>query len=177
MTNVEDLEESVKKLKLPKSEVYPQLLLLADMQDHFDCGRCGKCCREQHPVCVKYHEIKDIANHLGISFKEFKEQYTDGRRDEDRLFLKWDAVGGCCFLVSATGKDENGLNKAFSWCLIYEVRPKACRVYPFFTFNNIQGTTVEKLHLSADCPYIKGAYFKRLKQIRDGELFDKKNND
>lgn len=95
------------------------------------CKQCGECCRYCNPISIDDEECKAIARHLGMSDPSFKDRYIDvlqdqkvqnqkgaGLRDGD-LAIKKSMGMHCPFYDKETG------------CSIYEVRPTACRIFPY----------------------------------------------
>lgn len=86
----------------------------------FGCTRCGDCCRgEPGFVWVTPAEMKRIAEFLRLPVKEFKRRYC--RRVVSRTSLVELQNGDCIFWEGQ--------------CKIYEVRPKQCRTFPFWSHN------------------------------------------
>ena len=100
-----------------------------------DCLDCANCCKTTGPLFTD-KDVDRIAKHLKIKSSAFEEQYL--RKDEDNdLVLQ---TTPCAFLASD------------NYCLIYEVRPKACREYPHTDrkkFNQITNITMKNLEI---CP-------------------------
>lgn len=90
----------------------------------FKCTGCGQCCTgSPGHVWVSPSEVEAMAEELKISVEEFTKKYT--RRIGARLSLierKRGADYDCIFL---DGKR----------CTVYEVRPKQCRTYPWWSEN------------------------------------------
>lgn len=105
----------------------------------FECTGCGGCCTHNDGyVDVTEAEAAAIAAFLGILEAEFIEQYLMLR--EDRAWeLKSRENGDCIFLE----------NKR---CLIYPVRPRQCRTYPFWK-ENLKSSYRWKL-TAQECPGI-----------------------
>ena len=97
----------------------------------FSCTQCGNCCTGASGyVWFDDDEAKRIAEYLGITEAEFREQYARktagghwtldevkrGRGQYDCIFLRWDEQG-------------RGL------CSIYPVRPTQCQTWPFWPEN------------------------------------------
>lgn len=83
----------------------------------FQCHRCGNCCTfPGGAVYASKGEFRKIAKHLGISFEQFLEQYTE--EIDGYVSLKSVPEGPCIFY-------DHG-------CSIYEVRPIQCRTFPFW---------------------------------------------
>jgi Fe-S-cluster containining protein len=78
-----------------------------------DCLSCANCCKTTSPI-VTEKDIVRIAKHLRIKESDFIAQYLF--RDTDG---EWAMQQTPCLFLDA----EN-------YCLIYDVRPKACAEYP-----------------------------------------------
>ncbi len=93
------------------------------------CKRCGECCRYCNSISIDHEECSAIARHLGIDGQPFKERYIDV------LPCGKDGKDGRSCEVSLVIKKENGMHCPFydrkKGCGIYEVRPTACRVFPY----------------------------------------------
>ena len=79
-----------------------------------DCLTCGNCCKTSSPIITE-KDIQRISKHLRVKEHLFVRQYLD--RDTDDYYVLKSAP--CTFL------DLND-----NTCLIYDVRPKACKEYP-----------------------------------------------
>lgn len=78
-----------------------------------DCLACANCCKSIPPI-VNETDARRMAKHLGMKITTFKDQYIKVDEDLDMVMNQ----SPCPFL-----QDDNK-------CLIYDVRPKACREYP-----------------------------------------------
>ena len=87
---------------------------------NFKCERCGECCKA-YTVILDDEDIKNIIS-LGYEKESFAEKDLNPENAEIRYVLKRDH-GQCIFLQYANNK---------ATCLIYEQRPKICKIYPFF---------------------------------------------
>lgn len=88
---------------------------LESAADSFNCNSCGECCKNCSTVSVSFREVRVIAGFLGVSVRRFLRDFV--RRDGSFYSL---LTNPCVFF-------EEGLG-----CKIYDVRPRVCRVYPFF---------------------------------------------
>lgn len=79
-----------------------------------DCLTCGNCCKTSSPIITE-KDIQRISKHLRVKEHLFISQYLD--RDTDDYYVLKSAP--CTFL------DLNDNS-----CLIYDIRPKACKEYP-----------------------------------------------
>ena len=100
-----------------------------------DCLECANCCKTTGPLFTGA-DIDRISAHLRLRPGQFVERYL--RVDEDGDYVLQQLP--CPFL------------DAQNYCLIYEVRPKACREYPHTDrkkFYQITGLTLKN---TAICP-------------------------
>lgn len=139
-----------------KLKAKPPRNLDSQMQDlhdevfqEVDCLKCANCCKTTGPLFTS-KDIERIAKHLKLKPAAFIEQYL---RKDDEGDMVLNSVP-CTFLDSD------------NYCLIYDVRPKACREYPHTDrkkFEQIGSLTIKNM---AICP----AAFKvveRLKKVVD----------
>ena len=126
-----------KKLKA-KPPKHLDTLMQELHQDEFkrtDCLDCANCWKTAGPLFVP-GDIDRIAAHLRLKPGAFVQQYL--RVDEDGDYVLQQLP--CPFLDSQ------------NYCLIYEVRPKACREYPHTDrkkFHQISDLTLKN---TAICP-------------------------
>ncbi len=85
---------------------------------HYQCQRCGNCCRWPGEVPVGDKEIAAIAEFLNMPLYDFIAEHTDLRLNRTGLTLKEKPNGECIFL--------EGQNH----CLINEVKPYQCSGFP-----------------------------------------------
>jgi len=89
------------------------------------CAACGgACCTgESGYIWVKYHEIEQIAEFLGLSIDNFAKIHL--RKVKHRYSLMEKLIGeddyACEFFDVKTRR-----------CDIYPVRPRQCRTFPFW---------------------------------------------
>ncbi len=114
--------------------------------DKIDCLSCANCCKTTSPIITE-KDIERISKHLGIKAAHFINTYLV--KDTDGLWMFQKTP--CIFL------DDN------NYCLIYEVRPKACREYPHL--DRKKNHQLLNLHLknTSVCP----AVFDALNLIRN----------
>jgi hypothetical protein len=80
-----------------------------------DCLACANCCRKMTPTLTGKDKAR-IADHLGITKKEFTDKYLS----YDKKSKDWQMqVQPCVFLDLETNK-----------CNIYAVRPADCKSFP-----------------------------------------------
>lgn len=125
------------KKKPPKDLDY----VMQDLHDaefeKTDCLTCANCCKTTGPLFTNA-DIERISKH----FKQKPQQFIDSylRIDEDNDYVLQEVP--CTFL----GADN--------YCLIYDVRPKACREYPHTDrkkFQQISNLTIKNTSI---CPAV-----------------------
>lgn len=133
----QDLAEKLESGTL--SEIKPDDLFSFECQD-----QCmGRCCTNI-TILLDPWDIEEISRHLGLSGREFIDQYCYLDFDEQ---IKWPfaclrhAKDGPCIFMLEGGK-----------CSIYPVRSRNCRTYPVgravrFDFTGEQGRMEEKLFM------------------------------
>lgn len=100
-----------------------------------NCLDCANCCKTTGPLFTN-KDIERISKHLKLKPQQFIEQYL--RIDEDNDYVLQKVP--CAFLA------------ADNYCLIYDVRPKACREFPHTDrkdFHKISNLTIKN---TAICP-------------------------
>lgn len=100
-----------------------------------DCLSCGNCCKTTAPI-LNDQDIARIAKHLKMKEQKFIEEYVDIGEGHEFSFKNIP----CTFL----GHENE--------CLIYDVRPKACREYPHTNrrrFYQLERITIENTTI---CP-------------------------
>ena len=99
------------------------------------CLDCANCCKTTGPLFTN-KDIERISKHFKQKPQQFIEQYL--RIDEDNDYVLQQVP--CTFLA------------ADNYCLIYDVRPKACREFPHTDrkdFHKISNLTIKN---TAICP-------------------------
>ncbi len=120
----------------------------------FECQKdCSGCCGGSPGyVFVNENEIETIRQHLGISRKDFIENYT--KAVEDRISLldvekdNWNCV------MLKKGK-----------CTIYGIRPMQCRTFPFWPRNIVSKEAWTDL--KQDCPGVNRGRLFTMEEIED----------
>ena len=109
--------------------------------DKIDCLSCANCCKTTSPIILE-QDLKRIAKFLRIKPAIFEETYL--KKDTDGLWMFQETP--CVFL-----DDDN-------YCLIYDVRPKACREYPHL--DRKKNAQLLDLHVknAAICPAVFDAF-------------------
>ncbi len=81
--------------------------------EKIDCLSCANCCKSISPI-ITNRDIDRISKHLKMKRSDLIDQYFEMDEDEDYVFKETP----CPFLMPD------------NYCMIYDVRPKACREYP-----------------------------------------------
>lgn len=79
-----------------------------------DCTKCANCCKILGPLFTE-SDISRIAKHFRMRLLVFEDMYLRVDEDNDKVFKSIP----CPFL----GEDN--------LCSIYDIRPKACREFPY----------------------------------------------
>ncbi len=87
-----------------------------EIEEQIDCRACASCCKVAE-TNISGRDAERLAKHLGISKREFIEQYTTASAFEEREIILRRRESGCIFLE---GND----------CTVYEARPDTCRNFP-----------------------------------------------
>ncbi|MGO1751398.1 MAG: YkgJ family cysteine cluster protein, partial [Psychroflexus sp.] len=101
------------KQKPPKSLDQQMQELHDETFEEIDCLNCANCCKTTGPLFTN-KDIERIAKHFKMKPSQFIQTYL--RIDEDNDYVLQQLP--CPFLA-----DDN-------YCLIYDVRPKACAEFP-----------------------------------------------
>jgi Fe-S-cluster containining protein len=102
-----------------------------------DCLSCANCCKTTGPLFTQ-KDIERIAKHLRMKPGDFIDSYL--RIDEDNDYVLKEVP--CAFL----GADN--------YCSIYDVRPKACAVYPLTDLRNQKKQLNLTLKNAEICPAV-----------------------
>ena len=123
------------KKKAPKNMDYIMQELHEEEFERTDCLTCANCCKTTGPLFTNA-DIERIAKHFRLKPQQFIDQYL--RIDEDNDYVLQEVP--CTFLDS-----EN-------YCMIYDVRPKACREFPHTDRKKFQQISNLTLKNVAICP-------------------------
>lgn len=123
------------KKKPPKDLDYVMQELHQETFEHTNCLECANCCKTTGPLFTNA-DIARISKHLKMKEQQFITTYLQIDEDNDHVLKELP----CSFL----GADN--------YCMIYDVRPKACREYPHTDrkkFHQIGSLTIKN---TAICP-------------------------
>ena len=123
------------KKKVPKNLDYVMQELHENEFKKTNCLECANCCKTTGPLFTSA-DIERIAKFLKLKPQQFIAQYL--RIDEEQDYVLQNVP--CTFL-----DHEN-------YCMIYDVRPKACREFPHTNrqkFHQISNLTLKNV---AICP-------------------------
>ena len=123
------------KKKTPKNLDYIMQELHEAEFKKTDCLSCANCCKTTGPLFT-IADIERISKHLKLKPQQFIDRYL--RIDEDKDYVLQNVP--CTFL-----DNENA-------CVIYDVRPKACREFPHTDRKKFQQITNLTLLNVAICP-------------------------
>jgi Fe-S-cluster containining protein len=123
------------KNKLPKDLDYVMQELHEEEFSKTDCLTCANCCKTTGPLFTNI-DIERISKHLKLKPQQFIDQYLVVDEDKDYVLQSVP----CTFL-----DNEN-------YCMIYEVRPKACREYPHTNRKKFHQITNLTLKNTSICP-------------------------
>lgn len=101
------------KKRPPKKLDYIALEVHEEVFEEIDCLACANCCKTTGPLYTE-KDIQRISKHLKMKAVDFEAKFLRVDEDNDKVLQNLP----CYFL----GDDNK--------CLIYDVRPKACREYP-----------------------------------------------
>ncbi len=125
-----DLLKFLKKVarKKPKNLLSTNKTLGTETWNEVDCLACANCCKKMTPT-FKKAEVKRIASHVGMTYKEYFDKY---------LYIEEDTGD----IVNQNTPCQH-LNLTDNKCDVYEIRPADCRLFPHFQrkdFNDISET-------------------------------------
>jgi hypothetical protein len=117
--------------------------------DNTDCLTCANCCKTTSPIFTD-KDIERISKHFKMKQPQFIKQYL--QIDEEGYYVLNSSP--CTFLDSD------------NYCMIYDVRPKACREYPHTNrrkFQNILDITLNNVEI---CPAVYNIVNQMKKNIK-----------
>ena len=132
-------ETLLKVLKNKKSQKVDELFHEAHQKVFActDCLKCANCCKTTGPKFTD-RDVDRISKHLSLKPSVFIQKYLRIDEDNDQVLQSVP----CVFLAPD------------NYCLIYDVRPKACREYPHT--DRVNQYQLLKLHLKNTeiCPAV-----------------------
>ena len=123
------------KKKPPKQLDYLMQDLHEEEFERTDCLECANCCKTTGPLFTD-KDIERIAKYLKLKPQQFVAQYLMLDEDNDHVLQQLP----CTFL------------DAENYCMIYDVRPKACREFPHTDRKKFQQISNLTLKNVAVCP-------------------------
>ena len=113
----------IKKLKKLKPKQLDDLFneLHNKEFERIDCLECANCCKSLGPRLTNT-DISRLADFLKLKTANFQNQYLRIDEDNDFVFKSMP----CPFLLTN------------NYCMVYKVRPKACKEYPHTNQKNIK---------------------------------------
>ena len=123
------------KKKPPKQLDYLMEELHSREFEKTNCLQCANCCKTTGPLFTD-KDIDRIAKYLKLKPQKFMDQYL--RIDEENDYVLQKVP--CSFL------------DAENYCMIYDVRPKACREFPHTNRKKFQQISNLTLRNIAICP-------------------------
>ncbi len=132
------------KKKVPKNLDYVMQELHEAEFKRTDCLNCANCCKTTGPLFTSA-DIERISKHLKQKPQQFIDQYL--RVDEDKDYVLQSVP--CMFLDTESSESEQAKQ---NYCMIYDVRPKACREFPHTDRKKFQQISDLTLKNVAICP-------------------------
>jgi hypothetical protein len=127
---------------------------------HFSCTGCGKCCSGAPGyVWVTPEEMTAIASHLSMPFELFVRRYIRQVADRFALTEIKKQNYDCVFLQNCK-------------CIIYEVRPRQCRTFPWWKENLVSEKIWEETAASCEgiSPNGRLTSFETIQKQLDGSV-------
>ncbi len=136
----QQFKQTLKKFKKLRDSQVDKLFQDAHTKafQEINCLDCAFCCKHVGPLWTK-QDIKRVAKTLKMKEADFESNYLRIDEDDDYVFQSMP----CPFL-----QEDNK-------CMIYEVRPKACREYPHTDRNKIKQIFKLTLKNSSHCPAVE----------------------
>ncbi len=103
--------------------------------EQVDCLSCANCCKTTVPI-ITDKDSERIAKHLKMKVFDFETKYVNMEADGLKSFK----TAPCEFLAQD------------NYCLIYNVRPKACTEYPHTNRKNFHKIAKLTLENTVICP-------------------------
>ncbi len=130
-----ELKKFLKRIekKSPKGLLKTNAEVAVETWAEVDCLACANCCKKMTPT-FKKAEVKRIATHLGLSYKEYFDKYLEVDQDNGDIVNK--------------STPCQHLNMNDHKCDVYELRPADCRLFPHFQrkdFNDVSYVIAENI--------------------------------
>ncbi len=132
-----------------------------ELLSHGVCRKCGGCCipNPLNPdgpgIEVFDDELKIIAHHLKSSYEMLKENTVEGK-NQDNPWPLYDVISTRLLPLPCRFYDEETKD-----CLIYEVRPLVCTIYPIVLSDN-----EDYMDIKVNCNYGKEVAKAAIKKLR-----------
>ncbi|HNQ67111.1 MAG TPA: YkgJ family cysteine cluster protein [Bacteroidales bacterium] len=145
----------LKKLRQTKSKQIDSIFLdlHTEEMDKIDCLECANCCRSLGPRITNL-DIERLSGFLKMKSSHFIDKYLRIDEDNDFVFKSMP----CPFL-----DDDN-------FCIVYKVRPKACKDYPHTNQKNILSIIDLCVKNAETCPVVKNIFVSLEKMRLKSEL-------
>jgi len=123
---------------------------------HFECQQCGRCCSGPAAgyIWVTRQELQIIADFLKMDARELRRKFFK-RVGFRTSIIEQPVTRDCAFLQEVGGQKR---------CVIYHIRPKQCRDWPFWSDNLMNADAWNKA--AERCPGINRGIFYSFEQIR-----------
>lgn len=123
------------KKKTPKNLDYQMQDIHDEVFKRIDCLDCANCCKTTGPLFTQ-QDVDRISKYLKIKPQQFFDNYLRVDEDKDTVLKELP-----CHFLDFENK-----------CMIYDVRPKACREYPHTDRKKFQQITALTLNNVSICP-------------------------
>ncbi len=123
------------KKKTPKNLDYQMQDIHDEVFKRIDCLECANCCKTTGPLFTP-QDVERISKYLKIKPQQFFDNYLRVDEDKDTVLKELP-----CHFLDYENK-----------CMIYDVRPKACREYPHTDRKKFQQITALTLNNVSICP-------------------------
>jgi Fe-S-cluster containining protein len=149
-----DLKKFLKRVEKnkPRNLIKTNAGLAVETWNEVACLNCANCCKKMTPT-FKKTEVKRIAAHMGMSYKQYFDKYLVVDEDNGDIVNQ---NTPCQHLDLATNK-----------CNVYDIRPDDCRLFPHFQrkdFNDISYVIAENV---VSCPATL-IFVEKLKNVIEG---------
>ncbi len=130
-----ELKKFLKRIEKnpPKGLLKTNAAVAVETWAEVDCLACANCCKKMTPT-FKKAEIKRIAAHVGLTYKEYFDKYLEVDQDNGDI-------------VNSSTPCQH-LNMKDNKCEVYELRPADCRLFPHFQrkdFNDVSYVIAENI--------------------------------